>query len=144
MRKLLVPMLMAGFAAVPAAAAAPDQIPGVLAGGSEELVRADLLQRFAPGRATRGTQLRKAGREAQPRVTVPPELEAIARCESGGDPRAIGGGGAYRGKYQFSSATWAAVGGAGDPAEASEAEQDRRAVILYTRSGPGQWPACGS
>ena len=30
-----------------------------------------------------------------------PQLQAIAQCESGGDPTAIGGGGAYRGKYQF-------------------------------------------
>jgi hypothetical protein len=75
---------------------------------------------------------------------VPPHLQAIAQCESGGDPRAIGGGGAYRGKYQFSYATWAGVGGSGDPAAAPEAEQDRRAAMLYDRSGPGQWPVCGS
>jgi hypothetical protein len=141
-RKLLVPTLLAGLAAVPAASAAPDSIPAALAGGgSEELVQADLLERFVAGRAS---ARRRAGREAPPRVNVPPELEAIAQCESGGDPRAIGGGGAYRGKYQFSYSTWAAVGGTGDPAQASEAEQDRRAVILYSRSGPGQWPACGS
>ena len=66
------------------------------------------------------------------------------QCESGGDPRAIGGGGAYRGKYQFSYSTWAGVGGTGDPAAAPEAEQDRRAAMLYDRSGPGQWPVCGS
>ena len=35
------------------------------------------------------------------------QLEAIAACESGGDPTAIGGGGLYRGKYQFSYGTWA-------------------------------------
>jgi len=28
-------------------------------------------------------------------------LSSIAACESGGNPRAIGGGGAFRGKYQF-------------------------------------------
>ena len=75
---------------------------------------------------------------------MPPHLQAIAQCESGGDPRAIGGGGAYRGKYQFSYSTWAGVGGTGDPAAAPEAEQDRRAAMLYARSGPGQWPVCGS
>jgi hypothetical protein len=72
-----------------------------------------------------------------------PALQAIAACESGGNPSAIGGGGAYRGKYQFSYSTWAAVGGSGDPAAASEAEQDARAAQLYARSGPGQWPVCG-
>lgn len=74
---------------------------------------------------------------------VPPHLEAIAACESGGNPRAVGGGGAYRGKYQFSPATWAAIGGSGDPAAAPEAEQDRRAGILYAQSGASQWPVCG-
>jgi hypothetical protein len=70
-------------------------------------------------------------------------LEQIAACESHGNPRAIGGGGAYRGKYQFSFGTWASVGGRGDPARASEAEQDRRAAMLLTRSGRGHWPVCG-
>ena len=70
-------------------------------------------------------------------------LQQIAACESHGNPRAIGGGGAYRGKYQFSPATWASVGGSGDPAAASEAEQDRRAAMLLTRSGRGHWPVCG-
>ncbi len=72
-----------------------------------------------------------------------PALQAIAACESGGNPSAIGGGGAYRGKYQFSYSTWAAVGGSGDPAAASEAEQDARAAKLYASSGAGQWPVCG-
>ena len=47
------------------------------------------------------------------------------------------------GKYQFSYGTWASVGGKGDPARASEAEQDRRAAMLLTRSGAGHWPVCG-
>ncbi len=74
---------------------------------------------------------------------VSAHLRAIALCESGGNPRAISAGGTYRGKYQFSFATWASVGGRGDPAQASEAEQDRRAAMLYARDGPGQWPVCG-
>jgi hypothetical protein len=78
-----------------------------------------------------------------PVVAIPAHLAAIAACESGGNPRAIGGGGAYRGKYQFSYSTWAGVGGSGDPAAASEVEQDRRAAMLYARSGAGQWPVCG-
>jgi transglycosylase-like protein len=72
-----------------------------------------------------------------------PELEAIAACESGGDPTAIGGGGLYRGKYQFTYETWASVGGTGDPAAAPEAEQDARAAALLARDGAGHWPACG-
>ena len=71
-------------------------------------------------------------------------LTRIAACESGGNPHAISPGGMYRGLFQFSMATWAGVGGSGDPAQASVAEQYRRAAILYERSGPGQWPVCGA
>jgi peptidoglycan hydrolase-like protein with peptidoglycan-binding domain len=71
------------------------------------------------------------------------QLQQIARCESGGNPHAIGGGGKYRGKYQFTRSTWAALGGSGDPAAAPEAEQDRRAAALLSRTGTGQWPVCG-
>jgi hypothetical protein len=70
-------------------------------------------------------------------------LEAIAACESGGDPSAIGGGGAYRGKYQFTYSTWQSVGGTGDPAAAPEAEQDQRAATLMAQGGAGHWPVCG-
>ena len=77
------------------------------------------------------------------RVAIPPQLEAIAACESSGDPGAIGGGGLYRGKYQFDFQTWASVGGSGDPAAAPEAEQDMRAAMLYNRAGAAPWPVCG-
>ena len=89
-------------------------------------------------------KLRSARRErAMERVAIPPQLEAIAACESGGNPRAIGGGGLYRGKFQFDYGTWASVGGSGDPAAASEAEQDMRAARLYARAGATPWPVCG-
>jgi hypothetical protein len=77
------------------------------------------------------------------RVRVPAALARIAQCESGGNPRAVSPDGAYRGKYQFSRATWKAMGGDGDPAHASEAEQDRRALALYRTRGAAPWPACG-
>lgn len=68
---------------------------------------------------------------------------ALARCESGGNPRAIGGGGAYRGLYQFTIGTWRSVGGSGDPIDASVAEQTYRAKRLYLRRGRAPWPTCG-
>ena len=70
-------------------------------------------------------------------------LESIAACESGGDPTAVNAAG-YYGKYQFDESTWASVGGSGNPAEASEAEQDYRAALLYSRAGSSPWPVCGS
>lgn len=70
-------------------------------------------------------------------------LNAIAACESGGNPAAVSPGGTYRGKYQFDQGTWESVGGHGDPAAAPEAEQDYRAALLYARAGPSPWPVCG-
>ena len=97
-------------------------------------------------RAARRARLARERREAF--ATLPAgvsmaTLEAIASCESGGDPTAISSDGSYRGKYQFSFETWAAVGGSGDPAVASEAEQDYRAALLYAQSGSSPWPVCG-
>jgi len=98
------------------------------------------------GRVVRGLR-RKAERERHggaPDVAIPAALKSIAQCESKGDPRAISAGGDYRGKYQFDFGTWATVGGKGDPAAASETEQDRRAAMLYKRSGATPWPVCGN
>lgn len=69
-------------------------------------------------------------------------LSAIAQCESGGNPSTNTGNGFY-GKYQFTMSTWASVGGSGNPAYASEEEQDRRAAALYAREGSSPWPVCG-
>lgn len=150
MRKLALVSILCLVAALPALAiAAPlDVAPEAPASepSADGIVSTGIGDPFAVNEAKR--QLALAVRRAQPPkpepVAVPPHLQAIAQCESGGDPTAIGGGGLYRGKYQFSIATWQGVGGSGDPAAAPEAEQDRRAIMLYERSGPGQWPVCGS
>ena len=68
---------------------------------------------------------------------------ALAACESGGRVDAVSASGKYHGLYQFSVATWGAVGGAGLPSQASAEEQTARAQMLYNRSGAGQWPHCG-
>jgi len=153
MRELVLVPILCLAAAVPAIAIAapigetddgPSSYPA-----AHTLVSTGLNDPLDVHEAKRKLEL--AERRAQPSkppepkpVAVPPHLEAIAQCESGGDPTAIGGGGLYRGKYQFSVATWQAVGGSGDPAAAPEAEQDKRAAILYEQSGPGQWPVCGA
>jgi hypothetical protein len=84
---------------------------------------------------------RTAGGGSQ--LRVPAALKRIAQCESGGNPRAVSANGSYRGKYQFDRGTWKAIGGHGDPARASEPEQDRRALALYRARGAAPWPACG-
>jgi len=70
-------------------------------------------------------------------------LESIGSCESGGNPTAVSSDGSYRGKYQFDFGTWESVGGSGDPAAASEKEQDYRAALLYAQAGSSPWPVCG-
>jgi len=70
---------------------------------------------------------------------------ALAKCESGGNPRATNPAG-YYGLYQFNRQSWANVGGSGLPSQASAAEQTYRAQLLYNKVGgrwQGQWPSCG-
>lgn len=75
-------------------------------------------------------------------VSAGSTLEAIARCESGGNPATNTGNGFY-GKYQFDLGTWQSVGGTGLPSDASEAEQNMRAAKLYEQRGAAPWPVCG-
>jgi hypothetical protein len=100
--------------------------------------RAMRLARFsrASVRKRRARPQRRSG------VRLPRILRQIAQCESGGDPTAVSPGGRYRGKWQFSQATWERYGGRGDPAEASEARQDRVALRLYRAEGTRPWPNC--
>jgi resuscitation-promoting factor RpfB len=84
----------------------------------------------------------------KPRPTLTPSADgldwaALAKCESGGNPRAVNSRGGYYGLYQFSLRTWASVGGSGNPIDASPDEQTARAQLLYDKAGAGQWPRCG-
>jgi hypothetical protein len=108
-----------------------------LRGRSPAKLRADIRERRRALRAVRREQAAAAAAPA-----TPAHLEAIAACESGGNPATNTGNGFY-GKYQFVQSTWESVGGTGNPAEASEAEQDKRAAILYAREGASPWPVCG-
>jgi hypothetical protein len=84
-----------------------------------------------------------AGTSASPTGEAAATLARIARCESGGDPTAVSADGRYRGKYQFTRATWKQLGGTGDPAAAPEADQDRLAAQLLADQGTAPWPVCG-
>lgn len=96
--------------------------------------------------AARRARLRRERRElyaSLPGGVSQETLDAIGACESGGDPMAVSSDGTYRGKYQFDYGTWESMGGSGDPAAASESEQDYRAALLYAASGSSPWPVCG-
>jgi transglycosylase-like protein len=142
-RKLTLAMLVVA-ALIPAVALAADAASGTNppdGGNDKALALRAKAHRAHVKRLREKARERKRAAAAAPSAS--PALQAIAACESGGDPHAVGGGGAYRGKYQFDQSTWASVGGSGDPAAASEAEQDRRAAMLYARTGASSWPVCG-
>lgn len=163
-RTYSVPVLLIALAVPAVALAAPD--PGrdaperaaiapaqpltvtAFAGPVESFHRSIRIgvHRIRVARRARIARLRRERREAF--ATLPggvsqATLDAIGACESGGDPTAVSSDGSYRGKYQFSFETWGAVGGSGDPAAASEQEQDYRAALLYAQSGSSPWPVCG-
>lgn len=69
--------------------------------------------------------------------------DKLAACESGGN-WSINTGNGYYGGLQFSQGSWSAVGGSGSPANASKAEQIKRAKMLQARQGWGAWPACSA
>lgn len=80
---------------------------------------------------------------ARPRPRVQGDIwGALARCESGGNPRAVSSTGRYRGAFQFSIATWQGIGETGDPIDYSYEHQLAAAKRLQARSGWGQWPRC--
>jgi hypothetical protein len=154
MRRLMALVLCAGVVA------APISVSTARSENETETDVAEFVDTKLDGRksdmrqltraAKRGVERRAEKRAAKRRaaaaqaVAVPPHLEAIAQCESGGDPTAVSADGMYHGKYQFSVTTWQAMGGSGLPSQAPEAEQDMRAAMLYEQSGPGQWPVCGA
>jgi soluble lytic murein transglycosylase-like protein len=125
-----------------AAVAAGAFVVNELTAGPAELHAEPLPRAVGEVKQLHRKQLRTMRRG--PRLLGVPRarLEAIADCESHGNPRSVSSDGTYRGKYQFHRGTWAGVGGRGDPAKATELEQDLRAAMLYRESGPGHWPNC--
>jgi hypothetical protein len=91
------------------------------------------------GRASRGGDV---GSTRSSSVAPTGVWAALARCESGGNPRARSAGGAYFGAFQFSLATWHSLGYGGNPADHPFAVQVEAARRLQARSGWDQWPRC--
>jgi septal ring factor EnvC (AmiA/AmiB activator) len=63
----------------------------------------------------------------------------IVMCESGGNYRALNPSSGAGGAYQILPSTWRAYGGHGLPQNASKAEQDRIAALIWKNDGPGAW-----
>ena len=70
---------------------------------------------------------------------------STSECESGGNPDAIGGGGRYRGAFQFTRPTWSSSPKTpgGDPTDYDYRTQAVVAVALKKREGTRPWPVCG-
>lgn len=78
-----------------------------------------------------------------PTVNLDQAWAYLRDCESGGNYKAVDPSGTYLGAYQFDQQTWESVGGSGSPVDASPAEQDYRAWLLYQQRGNSPWPYCG-
>jgi hypothetical protein len=162
-KRILIPLatILVALLAIAGVALASSQPKPKIGLADAKPVRSRVLQRPAIGlhqaidvqvkriRAERRARARRErAQEAAQYASLPggvslSTLDAIAACESGGDPTAVSSDGTYRGKYQFDYGTWAAMGGSGDPAAAPESEQDYRAALLYEQSGSSPWPICG-
>ncbi len=70
---------------------------------------------------------------------------STSQCESGGNPKAIGSGGLYRGAFQFMRSTWKASpkSPGGDPIAFPYRTQAVVAILLMKRDGAQHWPVCG-
>jgi peptidoglycan hydrolase-like protein with peptidoglycan-binding domain len=66
----------------------------------------------------------------------------LRMCESSNNYK-INTGNGYYGAYQFDLSTWRSVGGSGYPNQASPAEQDARALMLYRMRGWQPWTCAG-
>lgn len=88
-------------------------------------------------------QLPSATGAGSPTAAESATLAGIRQCESRGNYGIVSASGRYRGAYQFDRRTWAGAGGSGDPAAASPAEQDHRALLLMRQRGTRPWPNCG-
>lgn len=101
--------------------------------------------RREPQRRSRTASPASRSRSYTPMVSnYPTEAQwaALRQCENEGSYRSAPGD-YYRGAYQFDYSTWKDVGGTGDPADASPAEQDYRARLLYSERSWHPWPVCG-
>jgi hypothetical protein len=120
--------------------------------------RNDAAVRTGPERVPTGTARRRmfasgaalavvAGAVIAPLATAGADPSAhtwwrLRECESSNRYYLDTGNGHY-GAYQFDLATWHSVGGTGYPNQASKAEQDARALILYRERGWEPWQCAG-
>lgn len=158
-RRLRIALAMSALASYPSCAEPVEEAQAPVALAYENVGRPTRPVEAADPTAGLEQTVSTAPRAVKPRASrarprpAPPDAAptpagggdvwaALARCESGGNPRAVSASGTYRGAFQFSLATWRSVGMTGDPIDHSYGEQLAAAQRLQARSGFGQWPAC--
>jgi hypothetical protein len=86
-----------------------------------------------------------------PATPTQEQWAALRQCESSGNYSIVSSNGRYHGAYQFYQPTWdgiAAQAGRGDlvglpPSQATPADQDALALLLWQQRGSQPWPICG-
>lgn len=107
----------------------------ITAQASAPVVKTEVVTEVAAPAAVPATSAKRSGGGGC-------SLDYIKSKESGGRYNAVSKSGKYRGAYQFDQRTWQSVGGSGDPAAASPAEQDSRAAALMAKRGTSPWSVC--
>ena len=134
---ILVLIVLAAVAALIAGAATASAASGGVGPGGSSSSGGDGDSRAAGGKYARLWERTSVADKRWARAT--------SECESGGNPKAIGGGGAYRGAFQFMKSTWrsAPKSPGGDPISYDYKTQAVVAVALKNRDGAQHWPVCG-
>ena len=86
---------------------------------------------------------RRRGTATASGAAAPPHLEAIAACESGGNPSTNTGNGFYGEVPVHAEHVGVGRRHRQPGRRAPEAEQDARAAQLYAQQGSSPWPVCG-
>jgi hypothetical protein len=132
----------AAAASAAAAAAAERSTTAPSSSGGASGAAAPAAPAAAPAPAPSGAPSAPPG-QGNPSAAESATLAKIRWCESRNNYSIVSASGRYRGAYQFDRTTWGGVGGSGDPAAASPAEQDYRALLLLRMRGTRPWPRCG-
>lgn len=139
--RLLLLVVIIG-AAVSVTKLHPDPAPTSLIDATPTLPRTSTPATTPRPTPTRASRTRTVTADPRPGSGSHLNWAALRECESSGNYHDRDST-RYRGAYQFDRQTWASVGGVGDPAAATPAEQDMRARRLYAARGRQPWPICG-
>jgi hypothetical protein len=104
---------------------------------------AQAVEHFEAAQAAQAAASAAQAAAAAPAVSAPSSVAGTMACirnaESGDNYSAVNASTGAGGAYQFMPSTWAGLGGAGLPEDASPGEQDAMAYKLYQEAGWSPW-----